>query len=119
MLDDWPSRENRARGGKALNTRSDIHRLAEIVLPIVHHHCEAWSLVDSDLQQHVAIAVPDAGHRIAHAQRGRDGPVRGRKRGHDRITDGLHHRTGFGGDDLVGNTEMRSRQIVTRSPTLS
>ena len=112
MLDDRPGRENRARGGKALNTRGDVHRLTEIVLPVVHHHREAWSLVDSDLEQQVAIAVLDAGHRVAHAQRGRNRPVRGRKRGHDRITDGLHHRTGFGGDDLGEDAEMRSHQIV-------
>jgi hypothetical protein len=112
MLDDRSGRENRTRGGKALNTRGDVHRLTEIVLPIVHHHREAWSLVDSDLEQQVAIAVLDAGHRIAHAQRGRDRPVWGRKRGHDRITAGLHHRTGFGGDDLVQDAEVRSHQIV-------
>ena len=70
--------------------------------------------MNADLEQQVAVAVAllDAAHRLAHAQRRGDRPVRGRERRHHRIADGLDHRAGLRGDDLVEHAEMRAHQVV-------
>ena len=57
MLDHGFGREDRARRGKALDARGDVHRLAEIVLPVVERHREARPLVDADLEQQVLAAA--------------------------------------------------------------
>jgi hypothetical protein len=48
--DDRLGRKDSLSVGKILNTQGDVDRLAEVVLPVVQRHREAWPLVDADLQ---------------------------------------------------------------------
>ena len=43
--------------GEALDARGDVHRLPEIILPLVHRHGDAGAVVDADLQQQVLAAA--------------------------------------------------------------
>src|SRR3546814_5486202 len=91
-ISDWSSDvcssdlggEDPARGGEMLDTRGDVHRLAEVVLPLVEAYGDAGALVDADLQQQILTAarLVEFSHRLAHAQGGGDRPVGCRKGRH-------------------------------------
>src|SRR3546814_15266428 len=70
-----------------LDTRGDVHRLAEVVLPLVEAYGDAGALVDADLQQQILTAarLVEFSHRLAHAQGGGDRPVGCRKGRHHRV----------------------------------
>ena len=55
--------------GEALHARGDVHRLPEIVLPLVQHDGEARPLVDADLEQQVLAPVLVVERRIASRMR--------------------------------------------------
>src|SRR6266478_2486254 len=57
MADDRLGREDRARRGKPLHPRGDVHGLPEIVLAVVERDGEARPLVNAYLEQQVAVAV--------------------------------------------------------------
>src|SRR6516162_5954851 len=84
--DDRSRRQDRARIGKSLDARGNVHRGAEIILPVIEHHRKARPLMDANLEQEViaTASIIELVHRIAHAQRGGDRPVGGRERCHDR-----------------------------------
>ena len=50
LRNDWLGDENGAGLRHALYPGRDIDRLAEIVLALVQHHCQARPLVDADLE---------------------------------------------------------------------
>ena len=41
------------RGRQALHAGGDIDGLAEIILPLVEHHRQAWAFVDADLDDQI------------------------------------------------------------------
>src|SRR6266481_4394748 len=107
-------RVDRARDREILHARGDIHGLAEIVAAVVERDGETRPLMNADLEQQVlALALfIELAHRLAHAQRGADRPIRGRKRCHHRVADRLHHGAGLGGDDLGQDAEMCSDEVI-------
>ena len=105
---------DRAIYGKVLHARGDVHRLAEIVLPVVEIDRETRALVDADLEQQVLVAtlVVQVLHALAHAERRSDGTIGRDERRHDRIADRLDHGTRLLGDDFVQHVEMRADEII-------
>ena len=91
----------------------DVHRLPEIVLPLVERYRDARTDMDADLQDQVLAAalVVQLPHRFAHPERRGDGAVGRRERRHHRIADRLHHRARLRGDDLVQHVEVRPHEV--------
>ena len=113
VLHDRAGGEDLARCGEALHARGDVHRLPEIILPLVQRDGDARPLVDADLQQQVLAAalLVQLAHRVAHPERRGDRAVGRRERRHHSVADRLHHRARLRRDDLVQHAEMRPHQI--------
>jgi hypothetical protein len=114
-----PGGQDRPRIRESLHAGGDIHRRAEIILPIIEHDSQARPLVNADLQQQILTAAPisvaativEVAHRFAHAQCGSEGAVGGWEGCHHRIADRLHDSARLGGNNLIEDLEMGSDQV--------
>ncbi|MCY1515787.1 hypothetical protein D9M68_503890 [compost metagenome] len=105
--------EDLARTREMLDARSDVDRLAEIILALVEVDGDARPLVDADFQQQIlgAPVLVELSHRLAHAHGRRNRSVWRREGCHDRVADRLDHGARLGGNDLVDCAEMGLHQI--------
>src|SRR6185436_16405737 len=89
--------------GEMLDAGSDVDGLAEIVEALVQRDGDRRALVDTDLQDQLAIrlAVVEFGDVRAHRQGGGYGVGRVQEGRHHGVTDGLDNSTPKAGGDVL------------------